>query len=157
MSSTPIPLHSPQMTIKQYGHHHCQLSWILIKGREGYLESSQNQTAITSVRMQQGEISYVNPEPACEVAAGLLKEPACEVATGVLKERGCPPDQRDGFYQFCLARLHQTDPQNGSWPHFERSPRRNPWLCCLHSQAICQITCSQSVDSFLHKVQVFIC
>lgn len=35
--------------------------------------------------MQQGEISYVNPEPACEVAAGLLKEPACEVATGVLK------------------------------------------------------------------------
>lgn len=48
--------------------------------------------------MQQGEISYVNPEPVCEVAAG------------VLKERGCPPDQSEGFHQFCLARLPQTDP-----------------------------------------------
>lgn len=60
--------------------------------------------------MQQGETSYVNPEPVCEVAAGLLKEPACEVATGVLKERACPPDQSEGFHQFCLARLPQTDP-----------------------------------------------
>lgn len=64
--------------------------------------------------MQRGEISYVNPETACEVAAGLLKEPAYEVATGVLKEQGCPPDQSEGFHQFSLARLHRTDPQNES-------------------------------------------